>query len=110
MQNQEANTQIEKIVKAAEKGKFDEKLIVLLKALRPYALAENDPLLTRSIRLCYEFIAATEGFDITMPEDAEIEGDDAEKFLYICGLWQKSENKYNRDELREIADAITNTY
>lgn len=110
MTSQQANQLIEKIQEEASKNGFGEQLINMLKELRPMALAESDPLVTRSIRLCYEFIESTEGFEIPLPEEAEIEGEEGELFDYICGLWLKSENKYNRDELREIADEMTNSY
>ena len=110
MINAEANSLIEKIQKEAAKNGFGEKLVKLLQDLRPLALAEEDPLLTRSIRISYEFIESTEGFDIPLPEEAEIEGDAAELFDYLCGLWIKSDNKYNRDEIRELTDSMTNSY
>ena len=110
MTSQDANKLVEKIQKEAKEKGFGDSLVKMLKDLRPYALEESDPLVTRSIRLCYEFIESTEGFDIPLPEEAEIEGDSAELFDYICGLWLKSENKYNRDELRELADEMTNSY
>lgn len=110
MTSQDANKLIEKVQKEAQKNGFGDTLVKLLKDLRPYALEESDPLVTRSIRICYEFIEATEGFEIPLPEEAEIEGDATELFDYICGLWLKAENKYNRDELRELADEMTNSY
>ncbi len=110
MNNPEANKLIEKIQKEAQKNGFTEKLVKELKNLRPYALEEEDPLITRSVRLVYEFIESMENFDIPLPEEAEIEGDGPEVFDYLCGLWIKSENKYNRDEIREIADTMTNSY
>lgn len=110
MNNAEANTLIEKIQKEAAKNGFGKKLVKLLQELRPLALQEKDPLITRSVRVAYEFIEATEGFEIPLPEEAEIEGDPSELFDYLCGLWLKSDNKYNRDEIREIADTMTNSY
>jgi len=111
MNSAEANKLIDKIIKEVEKNKFSSKLIELLKELRPYALQENDPLVTRSIRVSYEFIEATDGFDISLPEELEIEEEDAlGYFTYLCGLWSKSDNKYNRDEIREIANAMTGAY
>ena len=110
MISQEANKLVEKIQKEAANNGFGAGLVELLKELRPHALKESDPLITRSIRLCYEFIESTEGFDIPLPEESEIEGEPAELFDYLCGLWLKSENKYNRDEIRELADEMTNSY
>jgi hypothetical protein len=110
MISQDANKLVEKIQKEAKDNGFGDSLIKMLKDLRPFALEESDPLVTRSIRICYEFIESTEGFDIPLPEEAEIEGEPSELFDYICGLWLKSENKYNRDELRELADEMTNSY
>lgn len=110
MTSAEANSLIEKIQKEAAKNGFKKKVVEMLQELRPMALAAEDPLLTRSIRVAYEFIAAMESFDIILPEETEIEGQGIVVFEYLCGLWISSDNKYNRDEIREIADAMTNSY
>jgi len=110
MINAEANSQIEKIQKEAAKNGFGEKVIKMLQDLRPLALAEEDPLIVRSVRISYEFIESMESFDIPLPEEAEIEGEGPELFDYLCGLWIKSDNKYNRDEIRELTDSMTNSY
>ena len=44
-----------------------------LQKLRPFAIQEEDPSLTKVIRLAYEHIEENKGFNVPIPEDEEIE-------------------------------------
>jgi len=72
MRTAEANTILEKIQKQVEKnGIQPDKLIPLLQQAREFALKEEDPLLTRALRLCWQHLEANEAFDLTYLEDGE---------------------------------------
>ena len=65
---------------------------------------EEDPLITRSIRLVYEHLESNSGWEFQTLEDSE---EVEENLSYLVSLYAKSENKYNRDEIREIANNMT---
>lgn len=106
MKNQKANELIDKILKEIDANSVNaEVLIPLFKELRELAKAEEDPLITRSIRLVYEHLENNGGWEFQTLEDSqEVE----ENLSYLVSLYAKSENKYNRDEIREIANNMTN--
>jgi hypothetical protein len=107
MRTAEANTILEKILKQVEKnGIQPDKLIPLLQQVREFALKEEDPLLTRALRLCWQHLEANEGFDLTYLEDGETT---EENFTYLISLAIKSENTYNRDEIREMTNMLQAT-
>ena len=104
MRTAEANTILEKILKQVEKnGIQPDKLIPLLQQVRELALKEEDPLLTRALRLCWQHLEANEAFDLTYLEDGE---STEENFTYLISLAIKSENTYNRDEIREMTNML----
>lgn len=105
MKNSKANLLIEEIIKNIESNSVDvDFLTPKLKELREMAKLEEDPLITRSIRLVYEHLEANEGWEFQTLEDSE---EVEENLIYLVSLWLKSDNKYNRDEIREIADNMT---
>ena len=88
-----------------------------LKALRPYAIEEEKPLLAKIIRLTFEHIEEYETFAIDIPEEEPIEGHEeeleqgessepAESLLYLLNLIAEPDNKSNRLDLRAYADAL----
>jgi len=88
MRTAEANTILEKIQKQVEKnGIQPDKLIPLLQRAREHALKEEDPLLTRALRLCWQHLEANEGFDLNYLEDGE---STEENFTYLISLAIKS--------------------
>jgi hypothetical protein len=102
MKNAKANELIEKIIKDIEKNSVNvEALVPMLKELRDMAKTEEDPLITRSIRLVYEHLEAKGGWEFQTLEDSE---EVEENLSYLMTLYAKSDNKYNRDEIREIAN------
>jgi hypothetical protein len=105
MKSLKANEIISEIISDVEKDSVNiETLIPKLKNLREMAKAEEDPLITRSIRLVCEHLEANEGWEHQTLEDSE---EIEENLIYLVSLWLKSDNKYNRDEIREIADTMT---
>ncbi len=105
MKNLKANELVAQIIKEIEKNSVKpEKLIPMLKELRELAKTEEDPLLTRSIRLVYEHLEANGGWEFQTLEDSE---EVEENLTYLISLYEKSDNKYNRDEIREIANNMT---
>ncbi|MEZ4804450.1 MAG: hypothetical protein R2852_02905 [Bacteroidia bacterium] len=105
MKNSKANELIEKIIGEIEKNSVKvETLIPMFKELREMAKLEEDPLITRSLRLVYEHLEANGGWEFQTLEDSE---EVEENLTYLVSLYAKSENKYNRDEIREIANNMT---
>jgi hypothetical protein len=105
MKNQKANELIGNILKEIEKNSVNvETLVPMFKSLREMAKQEEDPLITRSLRLVYEHLEANNGWEFQTLEDSE---EVEENLTYLISLYEKSENKYNRDEIREIANNMT---
>ncbi|NQW42346.1 MAG: hypothetical protein HQ463_02815 [Bacteroidetes bacterium] len=105
MKNAQANDLIAKIIKEIETNSVNaDTLVPMLKELREMSKLEEDPLIARSIRLVYEHLEANGGWEFqTLEESEEVE----ENLTYLISLYAKSENKYNRDEIREIANKMT---
>jgi len=116
MNSQNAQKLIAEIAKIVAKNGIDtESLLPKLKELREQAKLEQDPLMTRSVRMAYEHIENNEGWEYaTIKAEEDEEGnplDDEsytaeEHFAYLVSLWEKSDNKYNRDEIRSIANEL----
>ena len=123
MKTIEANKHIVKLQKdIAKSGIVKEQLVKDLKELRPYALAEEDPTLTKVIRLTYEHIENTGTFNIPIPADeAILEGDeeveaevmDMEDFEnkrmsldYLLSLMLDRTNPTNQQDLCEYRDML----
>ncbi len=105
MKNAQANDLIAKIIKEIETNSVNADVLVPhLKALRDMAKLEEDPLITRSIRLVYEHLEANGGWEFQTLEDSE---EVEENLTYLISLYAKSDNKYNRDEIRELANKMT---
>ncbi|TXB66710.1 hypothetical protein FRY74_00575 [Vicingus serpentipes] len=123
MKTIEANKLIVKLQKdIAKSGIVKEQLVKDLKELRPYALTEEDPTLTKVIRLTYEHIENTGTFNIPIPADeAILEGDeeveaevmDMEDFEnkrmsldYLLSLMLDRTNPTNQQDLCEYRDML----
>ena len=114
MKSVKANKQLENLISKINKEFNVEEIIKELKEIREVALEENDPLLVRVFRQTYEYLAENEAFDITMEkeffEDEEGEeeerlmepGTNEENLTYLLNLIIKSENKFNREEIKEM--------
>lgn len=121
MESIEANKLIVKLQKdLAKAGIVKETLVKGLKELRPYALEEEDPTLTKVIRLTYEHIETNNSFNIAIPDDEEIEGEDMvteeidendfdakrDSLNYLFSLMLDRNNATNRQDLFEYRDAL----
>ena len=110
----EANQKIEKIIAKVEKdGLKAKKLVDDLKELRGFALKEQDPLVTKVLRLSYEYLNENNSFDVQaqFEEDEEeneypIEIEDNENFLYLLNLLVRADHKVNREEIKDYRTAL----
>lgn len=109
-----ANTKLEGIIKNVEKdGVKAKNLIEDLKELRTFALQEQDPLVTKVLRLTYEYLLEKKGFDVQAQyeEDEEeqeypIEIEANENLLYLLNLLMKADHKINREEIKDYRTAL----
>lgn len=114
MKLEAANKKLEAIIASVEKnGLSTDNLIDDLKELREYALKEQDPLVTKVLRLSYEYLGENNSFDIQAQyeEDEEeneypIEIEDVDNFLYLMNLLKKADHKINREEIKDYRTAL----
>lgn len=126
MESIEGNKLIVKIQKDLAKNglKKIDSIIENLKQLRPFALAEEDPTLTKVIRLTYEHLEANKTFNIPLPADeAILEGEEEEEVKmiqneietdvnriesldYLLSLMLDRANPTNREDMFEYRDAL----
>jgi hypothetical protein len=121
MESIEGNKIIVKLQKdLAKSGIVKEKLVKSLKDLRPYALEEEDPTLTKVIRLTFEHIDENGSFNIPIPADEEIEGEELivveiaeddfeakrDSLDYLLSLMLDRENTTNKQDMFEYRDAL----
>lgn len=109
-----ANKKLDSIIENVEKdGLGASNLVEDLKELREYALKEQDPLVTKVLRLSYEFIIENGNFDVQaqFEEDEEeneypIEIEEKENLLYLLNLLKKADHKINREEIKDYRTAL----
>ena len=109
-----ANTKLDSIIaKVEKKGMAATKLVDDLKELRELALQEKDPLVTKVLRLSYEYLLEHKAFGVQAQyeEDEEeneypIEIEDKENFLYLLNLLKRSDHKINREEIKDFRTAL----
>ncbi|MCK9481214.1 MAG: hypothetical protein M0R38_05565 [Bacteroidia bacterium] len=116
MNSPKANKLIQKITSEVTKGGIDaESLIPQLQELRELAKLENDPVVIRCIRMAYEHLENNGAWEypVIKPEEDEdgnpLEDEEytaEEHFSTLLSMLEKSDNKYNRDELRSIANEL----
>jgi hypothetical protein len=110
MVQEESNAKIDKLIKALEKGFSGEKIVKSLMDLREDALKDEDPLLAKVLRLASEYITEEECFDHTVEKEENEEGEefliepgtDAENLTYLMHLLKRADNKFNREEIKEM--------
>ena len=72
-----ANNKLDSIIEKVEKKGIQAKgLIDDLKELREFALKEQDPLVTKVLRLTYEFLTENETFDVQAQFEEDEEGNE----------------------------------
>lgn len=109
-----ANKKLEAIIKKVEKeGVKASGLVDDLKELREYALKEQDPLVTKVLRLTYEFLTENGGFDVQAQFDEDEEGneypmeiEENENLLYLLNLLENADHKINREEIKDYRSAL----
>lgn len=109
-----ANKKLETIIKKVEKdGVGATGLVDELKALREYALKEQDPLVTKVLRLTYEYLIDNNSFDVQAQYDEDEEGneypieiEDKENLLYLLSLLENADHKINREEIKDYRTAL----
>ena len=109
-----ANKKLDEIiVKVESQGVEAESLIEDLKNLREYALKEQDPLVTKVLRLTYEYLTEKKSFDIEAQYEEDEEGneypleiEDKENLLYLLNLLKNAEPKINREEIKDYRTAL----
>lgn len=118
------STKAEKLAKeiiqeVSKNGSGSEKIVDMLLELRQYFIESEDPTVTKVLRLTAEHIKENGSFELNVQSDVEaVEGEDEaaeeklveyspeENLNYLIGLCLDANNKYNREELFEIRDAL----
>ncbi|MCO6176293.1 hypothetical protein NHF50_14675 [Flavobacterium sp. NRK F10] len=112
MENKYAQKLIEKIQKDLLQDKFNIDAIVEdLKKIREYSLEEQNPVVTKALRLAYEHLESNQAFLIGVPDDEPFEAEeeenenfssenDLESFEYFLSLLADLSKKNNLLDLR----------
>lgn len=118
MENQKANTLIDKILKNLDTtGINTDVLIDDIKALRVYALEEQIPLVVKVLRYTYEHIENNDTFLIPWLDDEPLDEDGVvdekevspvESLKYLIALMKNLNNKMNISDLKEYRDLLAN--
>ena len=121
MENNNAQKLIEKIQKEILKNNFvPTEIVETLKKIREYALQEQNPTVTKSLRLAYEHIEENSGFCIAIPDDEPIDEDEEttsetnaaehslESFDYFLSLIYDLSKKNNLLDLKDYNTAFLN--
>jgi hypothetical protein len=100
-------------------GFVAETLIANLKKLREYSLEEQNPVLTKAIRLTYEHLEENGAFLIPIPDDEPVDEDtelvtdnksgnenNMESLEYLLSLFTDLNNKNNILDLKEYNKAF----
>lgn len=120
MENPSAQKLINKIqLDLFKKGFEAETLIADLKKLREYSLEEQNPVLTKALRLTYEHLEANGAFLIPIPDDEPVDEEtelvtdsassnenNLESLEYLISLFSDLTKKNNLLDLREYNKAF----
>lgn len=119
MQNKQAIQIIEKIQKEIHLNKFRiDTAVADLKKVRELTMEEQNPVLTKALRLAYEHLDQNEAFLIEIPNDDLFEGDlesdfepyskenNLESFNYFLSLLLNFTKKNNLLDLKEYNKAL----
>ena len=103
MRNPKGNEILKQLIKEVESTGISTDLITALQEARELAKSENDPLITRAIRLLWQHLEANESFEVPLAEEIETATDNLIFFISLC---VKSDNELNRDELRVMTQQL----
>ena len=114
MKTHVANEKLNSILEKVEKnGVSASGVIEDLKDLREIAQKEQDPLVTKVLRLTYEYLQEKTAFDVhaQFEEDEEgneypIEIEDNENLLYLLNLLRNADHKVNREEIKDYRTSL----
>jgi hypothetical protein len=114
MRTAEANQKLNAIIEKVDKhGISAPNLVEDLRALREVALKEQDPLVTKVLRLTYEYLSQNESFDVEAQYDEDEEGneyplevEDKDNLLYLLDLLKNAEHPINREEIKDYRTAL----
>lgn len=107
MQTEAANKELNKLIADIEKnGIQPETQIPAIQKIRDYALKENDPLVTRALRLAWQHLESNGDFTLNFLAEEDENATSTDNLVYMLSLCIKSENTYNRDELREMTNQL----
>ncbi len=118
MKSQAGKDKLSNIIQLVEKKGLEAKnLIQELKELREIAKTENDPLVVKILRYCFEYLEQNESFDVQGQFEEDEEGNvspievtsDQDNLLYVLSLLQHPEQRINREELCDYRDALKNS-
>lgn len=114
--NSKAITLLNKLIDdTARNGIIINTAIDDLKALRPYTIIEELPLLAKATRLAFEHLEEHQTFAVAIPEDEPIEGneeiqttpkDAKESFHYFLCLMRDVNKKANEADLRDYVSKL----
>jgi hypothetical protein len=103
----------------SKNGSESASLVKMLMDLRQFFIESEDPTVTKVLRLTSEHLQANGSFALNIRTDVNaVEEEDnetevaleeytpAENLAYLVGLCMDANNKYNREELFEIRDAL----
>lgn len=103
MRNPKGNEILKQLIKEVESTGISTDLITALQEARELAKSENDPLITRALRLLWQHLEANESFEVPLAEEIETATDNLIFFISLC---VKSDNDLNRDELRVMTQQL----
>lgn len=103
MRNPKGNEILKQLIKEVESTGISTDLITALQEARELAKSENDPLITRALRLLWQHLEANESFEVPLAEEIETATDNLIFFISLC---VKSDNELNRDELRVMTQQL----
>jgi len=119
MKNDKAQKIYADIIKKLEKGDAKtDKLAGQIDDLRVIARELEDPLVLKTLRFIKEKLASGDEFELEIEEEEEdevevVEGEEAvevevpeNQLLYLFQLLVDSDNKYNRDEIKQYRAAL----
>lgn len=116
MKNDKAQKLYAAIIKGLEKGDVDvDKITGQIDELRVIAKELGDPLVLKTLRFIKEKLAGGDGFELEIEEEEEEveEGEEAveldvpeDQLLYLFQLLVDSDNKYNREEIKQYRAAL----
>jgi len=113
MKTLKANKKLDAIIVDIEENGISVDTIDELKSLRELALTEDDPLITKVLRLAYEYLEENDSFDIEVQYEEDEDGNqypielsDEDNLIYLLNLLKKADHRINREEIKEYRTAL----